>query len=152
MSGYPGVGKTSLMRALVERARAGAGAVLWGSWDEREAPVPYWTWVNVLRELAGERGDGLLAPLFQRELAGVPPRHLTAPAAARASALELEAHRSVPERLLAHARTSPLVLALDNLHATDRASLRLLETSPSTSPCSGSSPTTTSSPPPPARR
>ncbi len=132
INGEAGVGKTRLM-AEAARAAHGQGAmVLWGSSYEQEARVPYGPFIEAL--------DGYVAaastaervavarryPELARLLPSIPgddrqPLGTTAPDIERAHLFATVA------RFLADlAADQPLLLALDDLHAADAASLQLL--------------------------
>jgi DNA-binding winged helix-turn-helix (wHTH) protein/tetratricopeptide (TPR) repeat protein len=120
--GEPGVGKTRLAEEIAELARREGAAPVWGRAHEGEGRPPYWIWTQVLRG-AGERtGAGDLSRVFRE---------------ASATSRELVARRGDAEarfeifdevaRLLARAAASqPLCVVLDDLHAADPDSLRML--------------------------
>src|ERR1044072_1943503 len=52
VTGEPGIGKTALARAFVERASARGAGWAWGTcWDGGGAPA-YWPWMQIARALA----------------------------------------------------------------------------------------------------
>src|ERR1700712_3897843 len=52
LTGEPGIGKTALARAFVERAAARGAHWAWGTcWDRGGAPA-YWPWVQIVRAIA----------------------------------------------------------------------------------------------------
>ena len=64
LAGEPGIGKTSIARALSDEAEARGAAAVWGiGWAGNAAPA-YWPWVQVVRALVRRPdGDDLLAGL-----------------------------------------------------------------------------------------
>ncbi len=131
ISGEPGIGKTRLIGELSARAeRAGVTALAANCWEGGEAPV-FWPWVQVVRafirsldpgELQRALGAGAseIAQLVP-ELGGEPGRQ---PAAAGDARFRL--FDAISSSLRRAAVAKPLLIAIDNLHAADEASLRLL--------------------------
>lgn len=132
--GEPGIGKTALAdefaRAAVER-----GAMLaWGRvWEAGGAP-PFWPWIEVLRELS-QQGVDLAMVAIRRHLAVV--AELVPELAAATSDLEappsldpvqarFRLFEAITSLLRWGARTRPLVVVIDDLHAADEATLSLL--------------------------
>jgi hypothetical protein len=134
LEGEPGIGKTHLARALSEQARARKFAVVWGRcWEEGGAPA-YWPWTQVLRALLRQRGrDRLLegdvaalqrlAPIVSEVAAIVPDDASNGDAPAGQFAL-FDAVTTLLQDTVAE---QPTVLVLDDLHAADHDSLRLLQ-------------------------
>src|SRR6185437_8874422 len=53
LCGEPGIGKSTVVDAFCDEARARGATVLWGAgWDGGGAPA-YWPWIQVLRGVAG---------------------------------------------------------------------------------------------------
>ena len=136
LTGEAGIGKTTLARALGERAEERGIVTVWGPcWDGGGAPA-YWPWIQVLRALGrrrdvqrmtGELGDGApwIASLVA-DLAG--PLGVTGPPP------ELDADQArfrlfdaLGRMLGAAAAVGPLVVVLDDLHWADASSLFALE-------------------------
>src|SRR4051812_17592883 len=126
-SGEPGIGKTRLLREL--RARAHARGVLWlaGSAAELERELPFGVWVDALAEhgeaLGPERLERLVGDQVG-ELAAVLPSLGGTPAGLQDE--RYRTHRAVRALLEAIAQRRPMVLALDDLHWADDASLELV--------------------------
>lgn len=97
--GEPGIGKTRLASEIGERASAKGFRVAWGRSWEAEGSPPLWPWIAALRELG-------VAPPKNGE--------------------EAFAFASVLVQLRSAAEAQPLVIVIDDLHAADPASLRLL--------------------------
>lgn len=136
ISGEPGIGKTRLAQAAADRAEATGALVLWGRcWEGGGAPA-FWPWVQLLRGLVGARdreqiqaevGSGapwiaqLVPELRSRLPEAEPPPRLDSDQA------RFALFDAVGSFLSAAAVTQPLVLVLDDLHASDQASVLLLE-------------------------
>lgn len=125
-AGEPGIGKSSLARKSADLASAAGIPVYWGfAWEAGGAPA-YWPWTQLLRSLAGERqipGETLrpLAQILPEMSTGDPRAAELQPDQARFQLLE-----SVRALLSDLARSAPMVLVLEDLHAADSDSLHLL--------------------------
>jgi DNA-binding CsgD family transcriptional regulator len=123
--GEPGIGKTTLLAETVRLAEARGVACAVGRChhDQDEAP-PYWPWIQVLRRLRrlGRLGEdhGWLLRALQGDGgeagAGAPRAH---------SRFEI-ADRTV-HALAEAADDGPLLVGIDDLHAADPSSLRIVE-------------------------
>ena len=136
LAGEPGIGKSRLADALIERARArGAGVLIGRSWEAGGAPA-YWPWIQALRaylrdagaeELRRQLGVGAsdLAPLLPelRELFVDLPE----PAALEGEGARFRQFEAVRAFLQSAADERPLTIFLDDLHAADEPSLLLLQ-------------------------
>jgi len=136
VGGEPGIGKSRLAREAATRAAGLGFRVLWARCLEDPGAPPYWPWLQLLRgwleqsddgqlrEILGDQA-GLLADLLPELRQRLPdlesPARLTDPTRARFRLFE--AIVRLWQRL---ARRQPLLLVIDNLHAADSASLRLL--------------------------
>jgi RecA/RadA recombinase len=136
ISGEAGIGKTAL--ALTLAAPADEQGALWttgAAWAGGGAPA-FWPWNQVLRAIAAE-----LDPDTAREAMGlgapylahlVPQLRRVVPDAGEPEELESDQARfslfdAVLNFLLAVAEQRPLVILLDDLHAADAPTLRLLD-------------------------
>src|SRR3954452_24537461 len=136
ISGDPGIGKTRLARTLGDQARdAGAVVALARGWDGGGAPS-YWPWLQVVRAVAAERDDELLAADLgagARWVAQTAPelRERVDLLASDEAAAESEQARfalfdAVAMFLRRVAADAPVVVLLDDLHTADLPSLLLL--------------------------
>ncbi|UTI64945.1 AAA family ATPase [Paraconexibacter antarcticus] len=136
ISGEPGIGKTTLAGALAWPAGEAGATMIWGRcWDAGGAPA-YWPWRQVVRVLAEELADAELqaaAGAGARWLVHVAPE-LDARLPGDAPAIPGESQQAtfalfeaLQAFLRACAARRPLVVALDDLHAADVASLRALD-------------------------
>jgi DNA-binding CsgD family transcriptional regulator len=129
IDGEPGIGKTRLLVELRRLADERGHVVLDGAAAEFERDAPFSPWADALdayvaaQDLAGHPGwDAELAG----ELAGILPG--LAPTADGSAIAEdrYRAHRAVRRLLEILAAEQPVVLVLDDLHWSDRASLELI--------------------------
>ena len=132
VTGEPGIGKTSLVRAFVARlVDEGSFTLAWGQCvDQRGAGDAYLPWIEALRRLSRGPERRALATILRREapswLSHVPG--FVDHAGASTSRL---AFGAMPERLLcelaealeAFTRERPLVLWLEDLHWADHSTL-----------------------------
>lgn len=133
--GEAGVGKSRLLRAMTDEARAGGFFVLHGASFEAETSIPYAPLLDLVRSFAGSASPAVVA-------------HVLAPAAAELVAIFPELKSVLPDatpnatvdpesdkRRLFHAlaqavtllaRTQPVFLAFEDVHWCDDATLDLL--------------------------
>ncbi|AIJ23444.1 ATPase-like protein [Amycolatopsis methanolica 239] len=125
VTGEPGIGKTTLVTGAADEARRLGALVLGGAcWDSGSAPG-YWPWVQVLRGLRRtataqewvaverEAGGGLAVLLGEADPRETPDG--------------FRLYDAVTSALVTASHSRPVVVALDDLHWADSASLRLLE-------------------------
>jgi DNA-binding CsgD family transcriptional regulator len=106
VEGEAGAGKTAFADAVTRRGRAAGYAVAWGSCLEGEPGAPFRPWLQILRAIRAT-GTGLDEP-------------------ADASVTRYRRFDTVVDTLRERA-TGGLLLVLDDLHAADLGSLRLLQ-------------------------
>ena len=132
ISGEPGIGKSSLLADLAGRADDRGFLVLEGRAAEFDEEAPFAVFVDALDDYLGSVNLRALAPLGEEsgnELARIFPSLGELAAQGGAPVLQDEryrAHHAVRGMLEALASRKPLVLALDDLHWADEASLELL--------------------------
>jgi predicted ATPase len=136
LTGEPGIGKTALARAFVERAAARGASWAWGTcWDGGGAPA-YWPWVQIVRslsrsedvatrrELLGDNAAWLASLLPELSDTFAPPAQQSAMDSVQARFRFFDALASL---LSGAAERRPLVVVLDDLHWADASSLYALE-------------------------
>jgi class 3 adenylate cyclase len=138
LAGEPGVGKSRLAQEAASHARAQGARVVWGRcWEHRGAPA-YWPWAQVLRGLS--RGIELaqlskwmgssaaeiaqIAPELGNQIGGVPD--LPSALLGQPEKARFRLFDSLNAFLGNAAESQPLLIVLDDLHAADPASLRML--------------------------
>ena len=129
ISGEPGIGKTTLAHEIARRAADLGASVHWGrAWESGGSP-PLWPWVQILR--AGFSHDSV--PEIRRAIPG--PTEILEELVTGAPSSEPEQPGSdsrfaifdaVAQFLHALAKHQPLVLILEDVHASDPSSLHLM--------------------------
>ena len=124
VEGEPGIGKTRLLRELRDRAEARGHLVLTGSAAEFERSVPFSVWADALDAYVA--AQQLELPDAD-DLAEILPS-LRRPGATGSSVADerYRAHRAMRGLLDVLAGDRPLVLAFDDLHWSDPASIDLV--------------------------
>lgn len=133
VTGDAGIGKTRLCEEVEGHARAQGLATFWGHGVDEGAP-PYWPWIQLIRGYARTSMtpeiEQALGPAID-DLAFFAPSLRRNARVAEGSADDPAAlHRlvdAVLTLLRAAGTAQPLVLLLDDLHAADIASLKLLQ-------------------------
>ena len=138
VTGEAGIGKTRLAEEITTRASERGFRALWGrSWEAGGEPA-YWPWLQILRSLVrvvgAERFAHIvetMAPPVAQLLAELPPpaaelRRRGAEPAADAASARFVLFDAVGTLLREIAGEAPLFLVLDDLHAADESTLRLL--------------------------
>jgi tetratricopeptide (TPR) repeat protein len=121
--GEPGIGKTRLCDELARIAEKSGARVVWGRcWESGFAPA-YWPFTQVLRALASHADPafadlGIVAPDVFRDA----PRM-----GGDAREMRFQLFDTMARFLQRAAAEQPLVIFLDDLHAADEASLRMLQ-------------------------
>lgn len=131
LTGEPGIGKTTLLEELAERAHEVA-SVHWGQCPESEGAPAFWPWRQVLRSLVASLPSDADATLDRRrpvlqllpevaERIGIAPPPVQNPVEARFALFEATAG------LLTEVATiRPVVVVLDDIQWAGAASLELL--------------------------
>jgi hypothetical protein len=134
VAGEPGIGKSRLMDEVAGRARARGVRPIWGRcWEAGGAP-PYWPWVQAVRScIQGTDRETLRAQMGSGavDLARMVPevRELFPEIGASSSPGAEERFQlfdATTRFLRGAARSQPIVLVLEDLHAADAPSLLLL--------------------------
>ncbi len=132
IAGEPGVGKTRTMEELAAHARTQGAEVLFGRCYEGGGSQVFWPWVQVFRGFAASRSEAELRAVLLGE-AGDLARLTSAIGAAEpespASDPEMQRARLLDAAVAVLRRTArarPLLVALDDLHWADKATILLL--------------------------
>ena len=138
LAGEPGIGKTRLAKEFGERAASRDFRVLWGRcWDGGGCPAN-WPWIQILRSFIGTTDTRPLREYLGTGAAYVsqlvPDLRQTDATDFPATPFPLEPERArfyvfdaVTTFLRRAAADRPLLLVLDDFHASDVSSLRLLQ-------------------------
>ncbi|GGS83612.1 BTAD domain-containing putative transcriptional regulator [Nonomuraea spiralis] len=116
VDGEPGVGKTSLLKRFRATARVPVG---WGASPDHETAPALWPWERVLRDLAAAAPEAALPGEVRGFLSG----GVEAIPASDAQGARLRFFEAVGTFL---AGVGPAVVVLEDVHAADDATLRLL--------------------------
>jgi tetratricopeptide (TPR) repeat protein len=135
VSGEPGIGKTRLVEELAASAAEHARVLFGSAWEAGGAPA-FWPWITALRQLLRELDDAALARLLGTRapwLGQLLPElegrlgELAHPPALDPEQARFQLLDSIACVLRDVARTRPLLLVLEDLHAADPSSLLLLD-------------------------
>ena len=131
VGGEPGIGKTRLLAELCERADQRSMLVLNGRTAEFERDLPFAALVDALDDYLGSLNPRVFSPIGEEslsELAHLFPslRELDVPAPSGLQDERYRSHQAVRALLETLSARKPLVLALDDLHWADEATLELL--------------------------
>lgn len=131
LAGEAGVGKSRLQREIVDRVRRRGGIDLVGAGYEQEGKLPYGPFVEALERLTRSVPVDDLKPLLgdsTAELARMVPAiaGLAAEPPVAGAQDRLRLFAAVAGFLARLSERAPVVLALDDLHAADDATLQLL--------------------------
>jgi DNA-binding SARP family transcriptional activator/tetratricopeptide (TPR) repeat protein len=134
--GEPGIGKSRLAEELSTRARARGARVLVGRcWEAGGAPA-YWPWLQSLRAYVRESDPETLRQQLgpgAADLAQLLPElrelllDLPDPPVLESESARFRLFEAVSSFVRSAAKTRPLVLVFDDLHAADQPSLLLLQ-------------------------
>jgi predicted ATPase len=128
IEGEPGIGKSRLLAHLETAADEGGCTVLTGGASEFEADLPYALWTDALDRRLAELGERRLLHLGLADAAALT---MALPALADLAGESAQGdrhrtHRALRDLLELLADTAPVVLALDDVHWADRASIDAL--------------------------
>jgi DNA-binding winged helix-turn-helix (wHTH) protein len=136
VSGPAGIGKTRLVEHFAGLATSRGARVVFARSRAEEGVPPFWLWLQILRRLLeADDARAVLREAAARsaELAELLPE-LAKPKAERGNARSTDSEHgrfqlfdAVTRALARASRSRPLVIVLEDLHAADPPSLRLLE-------------------------
>jgi DNA-binding CsgD family transcriptional regulator len=133
--GEAGVGKSRLLRAMTEEARAAGFFVLHGASFEAETSIPYAPLLDLVRLLAGQASPALaahvLAPAAAELVATFPELKSLLPDATPGPTLDPESDKrrlfhALAQAVTQLARTQPVFLAFEDVHWSDDSTLDLV--------------------------
>jgi len=133
--GEAGVGKSRLLRAMTEEARAAGFFVLHGASFEAETSIPYAPLLDLVRLFAGSASPALvahvLAPAASELVAIFPELRPILPEANPSPSIDPESDKrrlfhALAQTITLLARTQPVFLALEDVHWSDDATLDLV--------------------------
>ncbi|MGH0029945.1 MAG: ATP-binding protein [Myxococcota bacterium] len=127
ISGEAGIGKTALLSAHAREAQARGALVAWGRCHEMPGAPAYWPWSRLIEELASSNG----VPDRNRDDLATVLGDLRAAAATSGEDAVVQRDRfelfgRIASCLSVLAKKSGLLLALDDIHWADTASIELL--------------------------
>ncbi|MFJ1751480.1 BTAD domain-containing putative transcriptional regulator [Kitasatospora sp. NPDC088134] len=121
VSGEAGAGKSTLLGRLREQLGGAGWRVVTGRCPESAGAPAAWAWTEALRELAGHEPGTAVDPALAPLLADPSLTDRQDPVSGR-----FRLHRAVIARLNTAARSAPLAVLLDDLHAADPETRELL--------------------------
>jgi predicted ATPase len=131
VTGEPGIGKTRLAEAVVDRARGRGSLVGWSRSFEAEGVPAFWPWVQIVRGVAERVADDILvaaAGAGAGEIARLVPELAPRLAVSEPdpSTGRFAVYDAVSRLLVGLSATAPIVVVLDDAQWADVASLRRL--------------------------
>lgn len=124
--GEAGIGKSTLLDALLSLARArGVACAVGRAWELGGAP-PCWPWTEIVRALAEDPALGSLELASRAGLSPLLAMDAPIPAAVDAGQTRFRLFDAVARALDDAARVRPLVIALEDLHAADATTVAML--------------------------
>ena len=122
LSGRMGMGKTWLLEEFARRARESGSFVAWGRASDDAGAPAFWPWIQVFRDLTG-------TALGRREKARIQSMidGFTMPAMRASADARFRFYAEVVSLLRDIAADVPLVIALDDIHRADAASVDLVK-------------------------
>lgn len=130
VAGDAGIGKTALLRAFVARARSARVGVLVGECSEAGAARPFGPFVEILRSAFATFPTDVVERSLQshaRELVRFAPERPSGRIQLPSTPTErFQSHESFAMFFADLARSNPLVLAVEDVHFADPATLELL--------------------------
>jgi hypothetical protein len=129
LTGEPGIGKTRLADEASMHATSLGIRVYWGRCFEDGGAPAYWPWIQVLRGVIADGGSQYSRTLPADIVRMLPEFAAEAPQqeAGEAEQLRFRLFDAVASLLKESASVRPILVALDDLHDADVASLRLLK-------------------------
>ena len=140
ISGEPGIGKTTLADALAAEALSHGFRVVWGRCWEVIGGPPFWPWIQILRVLLDEQersnSEAASEIAFIRRCIPELKPQMSEPAEPEPpdstaqrdpEVMRFRLFEAVLRLLIAVSRAKPWLLILDDCHAADESSLRLLD-------------------------
>ena len=133
--GEAGVGKSRLLRAMTEEARSAGFFVLHGACFEAERSIPYAPLLDLVRLFAGSASPAVvahvLAPAASELVAIFPELRPVLPDATPSPSVDPESDRrrlfhTLAQTVTLVARTQPVLLAFEDVHWSDDATLELV--------------------------
>lgn len=122
LSGEAGIGKTTLLREAARRAQDAELPIAWGvAWDGGDAPA-YWPMIQALRAL-GRTTRGGTAAALEAAAAGL---RGTTKSDEQSGDPTFALFDAVATAMMDYVSERPCVMLLDDLHAADHATLRLI--------------------------
>lgn len=133
--GEAGVGKTRILRAMIDEARTTGFFVVQGACFEAERAIPYAPLLDLVRLFAGSTSTAVLSHVFApaaTELVTMfPELRPLLPDAPPAAGIDPESDRrrlfhALSQVVTALARTQPVLVAFEDVHWSDDATLELI--------------------------